>query len=62
MPNLRHVQQPGRQTATLSTLDEISSLNPVLANAKIRIDKATQQASVIDVIPPDHWQEVQCGR
>ena len=34
----------------LMTLEEIASVNPALANAKIRIDRATQQASVIDVI------------
>jgi hypothetical protein len=34
----------------LMTLEEIASVNPALANAKILIDRATQQASVIDVI------------
>jgi hypothetical protein len=50
MLDVRHEQQPGRQPATLLTLDEISSMNPMLVTAKIRIDKATQQASVLDVI------------
>jgi hypothetical protein len=50
MLDVRHEQQPGRQPVTLLTLDEISSMNPMLVNAKIRIDRDTQQASVIDVI------------
>jgi hypothetical protein len=37
-------------TPTLLTLEEITSINPALVNANIRIDKTTQQASVIDVI------------
>jgi hypothetical protein len=50
MPDLRHAQQPGGQSDTLLTLHEFLSLDPILENAKIRTDKATRQASVIDVI------------
>ena len=32
---------------SLMTLEEITSVNPALTNSNIRIDKTTQQASVI---------------
>ena len=37
-------------SSSLMTLEELFEANPALKQTKIRIDKATQKASVIDVI------------